>query len=294
MREAAAEYAEVLDAVRGIGWPARRRASTSLTGPHPSTARGGVAEFIEYRPYRQGDDTRRIDWKLVARTDRVFARLSLDSTTLPTIIILDASASMDFPEGPGSKWAAARRLAIGLAAMARDRGDPVGLIVSGAAGEKRVPLSTRRNVLAEMAAALEVRPEGSPPGLPAVSRARETARRLVVIGDFLGDAEQSQSALAAWPLAGGELYALHIIAVEELDPPSGTALLSDPESPAIRRPLTTENRREYLRAFGQWRSAIAESWRDIGAVYHRVIPGSEPIRQTMRRIVALDRSPAAR
>ena len=61
--------------------------------------RGISAEFTEYRPYRQGDDLGRIDWKLFARSDRAYIRLSNDRAIFPTMIVLDASASMDFPVG---------------------------------------------------------------------------------------------------------------------------------------------------------------------------------------------------
>ena len=55
------------------------------------------AEFVEYRGYRQGDDTKRIDWKLLARTDRAYIRLSQERTLLPTALMVDASASLAFP-----------------------------------------------------------------------------------------------------------------------------------------------------------------------------------------------------
>src|SRR5260221_11311354 len=61
------DYAHLLDAVRGIRWPARSAVRGGIPGTHTSRLRGISAEFTEYRPYRQGDDTRRIDWKLFAR-----------------------------------------------------------------------------------------------------------------------------------------------------------------------------------------------------------------------------------
>ena len=73
-----ATFAPVLDAVRGIGWPALHRVSSAVPGPHISRVRGTTAEFVEHRPYRQGDEPKKIDWKLVARTDRVYIRLSQD------------------------------------------------------------------------------------------------------------------------------------------------------------------------------------------------------------------------
>src|SRR4051794_16927844 len=119
----------VLDAVRGLVWHARRKARSALPGAHDATTRGGSAEFVEYRAYRQGDDPGRIDWKLLGRTDRVYVRLSPDRAVLSTMLVVDASASMAFPSDTLRKWTSARSLALGLAAIARHGGDPAGLAV---------------------------------------------------------------------------------------------------------------------------------------------------------------------
>src|SRR5687767_15246403 len=121
------DYASLLDAVRGIRWPARSSVRGGIPGAHTSRLRGISAEFTEYRPYRQGDDPRRVDWKLFARSDRAYIRLSNDRAILPTTIVLDASASMAFPVESMGKWKLASELAIGLAAVARSSADPVGL-----------------------------------------------------------------------------------------------------------------------------------------------------------------------
>src|SRR3954465_7012630 len=109
----------VLDAVRGLVWHARRKARSALPGAHDATTRGASAEFVEYRPYRQGDDPGKIDWKLLGRTDRVYVRLSPERSIRPTMLVLDASASMAFPTATRAKWTAAGRLGLGLAAVAR-------------------------------------------------------------------------------------------------------------------------------------------------------------------------------
>nr|MDQ3081568.1 DUF58 domain-containing protein [Gemmatimonadota bacterium] len=72
------EFANLLDTVRGIRWPARSAVRGGIPGAHNSRLRGTSAEFTEYRPYRQGDDLGRIDWKLFARSDRAYIRLSND------------------------------------------------------------------------------------------------------------------------------------------------------------------------------------------------------------------------
>src|SRR3954467_2601545 len=114
----AGPYGELLDAVRGVRWPAARRVGGATLGAHPSKLRGNSSEFSEFRPYRQGDDPRRIDWRLLARSDRAYVRLTTDRATLRTAIVVDASASMAFPAGSLDKWVRGREIAIGLASIA--------------------------------------------------------------------------------------------------------------------------------------------------------------------------------
>ena len=113
----APDFAALLDSVRGIRWPARFAVRGGIPGAHTSRMRGISAEFTEYRPYRQGDDLGRIDWKLFARSDGAYIRLSNDRAILPTMIVLDASASMAFPVETNGKWHLASQLAVGLAML---------------------------------------------------------------------------------------------------------------------------------------------------------------------------------
>ena len=79
-------YGALLEAVRGVRWPARRPVAGGAPGEHLARTRGVATEFAEYRPYRQGDDPRRIDWKLLARSDRAFIRLAPDRSVMTTLI----------------------------------------------------------------------------------------------------------------------------------------------------------------------------------------------------------------
>jgi uncharacterized protein (DUF58 family) len=279
-----ATYAPVLDAVRGIGWPALRRVRSAIPGPHLSAVRGTTAEFVEYRPYRQGDDPRKIDWKLVARTNRVYIRVSQERAILPTMLVLDASGSMAFPAETVAKWDLARRLGVGLADVARHRGDPVGMAAVFPDGTRTIPPRTRRTVLEEMMVALEGAPGGETPLAPTALDAMRQCARLVLVTDFLGDADALLAAGRTFAAAGGELYAIHVVDPGELDPDPKNLLVADPERPTLRRPLPPPARAAYLRQFAEWRDHLAREWRSVGAVYAMVVPGREPLRRTIRRI----------
>jgi uncharacterized protein (DUF58 family) len=278
-------YGPLLDALRGLKWPARRAVPGALPGAHVSRLRGSAPEFSEYRPYRQGDDPRRLDWRLLARSDRAYVRLAEDRSVLPTVFLVDASASMAFPADGAGKWERARELAVGLAAVAHAAGDPVGLLVAAGGGSVRLPTRARRGVVGEIAAALDaVRPGGSRPLAPELAALPATARA-VIVSDFLGDAEALLRTARARIAAGGDLWALHVVAAEELEPPARAVLATDPEDAAVRRPLTAASRAAYQSAFAEWRDALARDWRAAGAGY-ALVTTDEPAARAVRRVVA--------
>jgi uncharacterized protein (DUF58 family) len=281
----------LLDSVRSIQWPARKKSPAGMAGNHISRVLGVSAEFTEYRAYRPGDDTQRIDWKLLARSNRAYIRLSNDRTVFSTMLLVDASGSLAYPAGSMEKWHYARQLSIGLAAAAHRGSDPVGIIVAASAGIRRLPPRTRRGVVYDIARVLGgVTPEGSPELAPILPMFRSSGR-VAIISDFLGDAEETLKAAGQLSAAGREVHAIHVIHTNELNPPRRTALLTDPENVDFKRPMTEETRRRYLNTFGDWREELAREWRMAGAYYTAVSTG-EPVARAVRRI-AMPRATSA-
>ncbi len=264
------EYGPILDAVRGLTWPARRRVSGVHTGSHLSRLRGRAPELSEYRLYRQGDDPRQLDWKLLARSDRAFIRLSDDRAVHPTWFVVDASASMAFPSPGHTKWRMACGLAIGLAAVAQRAGDPVGAAIVAGAGTACVRARTRADVLVELGSALGgVVPSGAAALAPALLHVPERAR-LVIISDLLGDEPALRRAAAGRGSTGGDVHVLHVVSRDELDPPPSLALAVDPEDASIERPFDAGARAVYRERFAEWRDEVARGWRLAGATYRQV------------------------
>jgi uncharacterized protein (DUF58 family) len=92
----------------------------ALKGERRSVKRGTSIEFADYRNYTPGDDLRRLDWNIYARLDRPLTKLYEDEEDLSVHVLLDVSASMNWPpadEGDPEqhKFSYARRLAAGLA-----------------------------------------------------------------------------------------------------------------------------------------------------------------------------------
>jgi len=279
----------MLDALRGVRWPARRPVAAGLPGAHRSRQRGTSGEFTEYRLYRQGDDPRRLDWKLLARSNRAFVRLTDDRALVPTWIVADASASLAFPleetNGRPTKWDLLRGVAIGLAAVGHAGADPVGLIVASGNGARLTP-RTRRGTVREISRALyETRCIGASAIAPLLAPLSPNCR-IVVLSDLLGDFDETLKSVSQLIAAGAQVDCVHIVAVEELELPEGAWLAVDPDAAdMLPRALHRGARAEYRRTFDAFRAEAARRWRATGAGYLEARTDASPAR-LVRHIVS--------
>lgn len=118
---------EVLAKLGRLDLIARTVVEGFLIGLHKSPYRGLSQEFAEHRPYIAGDEVRRIDWRVYARTDRLYVKESEEETNAPVRLLLDVSASLNFAPRDASKFDYARYLTASLAYLATRQGDRVGL-----------------------------------------------------------------------------------------------------------------------------------------------------------------------
>lgn len=103
-----------------------------ITGLHRSPFHGFSVEFAEHRQYNQGESTKHIDWKLFARTDRLYIKQYEEETNLRCQLVIDTSSSMLFPYEPGNnrlqnKLAFSVYSAAALIYLMRRQRDAVGL-----------------------------------------------------------------------------------------------------------------------------------------------------------------------
>jgi uncharacterized protein (DUF58 family) len=116
--------------------PLKLRAATIAeglyAGMHRSVLKGSGVEFAGQRPYVRGDDLRFVDKRSLLRHDRLMIREFETETDRALYLVVDATASMAFRGGgPASKYPFAALLALVLARVALDAGDPTGLLVVG-------------------------------------------------------------------------------------------------------------------------------------------------------------------
>lgn len=106
---------------------ARQLVEGFITGLHKSPYHGFSVEFAEHRLHNEGESTRHIDWKVYARTDRLFTKRYEEETNLRCMIAIDTSSSMYYPVQTKGKIRFAKFAAAGLSYLLNRQRDAVGL-----------------------------------------------------------------------------------------------------------------------------------------------------------------------
>jgi uncharacterized protein (DUF58 family) len=222
-----------LESLAHMRFTTRRRVEGAYSGRHQSRQQGGAGEFVDYREYSGGEDLRRLDWKVLARTGKAFVRLHQEETNAVCTMAIDASGSMDFGGRPrseprGSKLAYVQFLATALSHVISRGQDQVGLaLLDGRLREYYPPGSTAVHVQRIQAAIerLETAPVTTMSGALQDLFQRMTRRGvLLLVGDFLmEDVEPTMAALRLFRHRGFEVIVLHVVHPDEESLPAGTA-----------------------------------------------------------------------
>jgi uncharacterized protein (DUF58 family) len=130
-----------------------RRVDGLLAGDYRSAFSGIGTELHQVRPYEPGDDVRRIDWNVTARTGLPHVRVELAERVLVTWLVYDASASMDFGTAERRKADVAEGVALAIGHAATRRGNRLGLVTFGPENSRwRRPRQGRRGLLLTLGA----------------------------------------------------------------------------------------------------------------------------------------------
>ncbi len=119
----------VLSSLSNLELVAKSVVEGFVLGLHRSPKYGFSQEFVEYRPYTEGDDPRHIDWNVYSRTDKTFIKLFKGETNSHLMLLLDTSASMGFGSANISKLQYGKYLAASLAYLSSRQHDAIGAMV---------------------------------------------------------------------------------------------------------------------------------------------------------------------
>ncbi len=210
----------------------RHRIEGSYAGPHRSRQRGGSAEFLDYREYAPGEDLRRIDWKVLARTGRPYLRQYQDETNLLCTLLIDASASMLFSghdrNRAGSKLRYVQFLSTAMSHVISAQRDQVGVaVLAGGLVECLPPAANPSHVrrVQDHIAGLKTTPVTDLATALRQLFDRLTRRGvLILMSDFLvDDLEAVFAGIRLFRHARFEVIVLHIVHPEEERLPEGVA-----------------------------------------------------------------------
>lgn len=242
-----------------------------VSGRHKSARKGASVEFAEHRQYVPGDDLRSLDWKLVARSRRLYVREFVDETNLRATIVLDVSGSMDYrgsrSRGGFSKLEYAGHVAALLSYLLINQQDAAGLVTYDSAVRDFIPSQSRPAQLKNILGLLDSLESGADTCTADVLH--EVAERIpprgvvFILSDFFSEINSLVKALHHLRYRRHEVIAMQIAAAEEMEFPFlGLNRFEDLESKSLLDVDTRAVREEYLKRykahFREFRRACGE------------------------------------
>lgn len=271
----------VLAAIGRLDLIARTVVEGFLIGLHKSPYHGLSQEFAEHRPYIAGDELRRIDWRVYARTDRLYIKESEEETNASVRLLLDVSASLNFTPHDVSKLDYASYLTASLAYLSTRQGDRVGLTCFSEHIQSSIPARGGERHLQTILVALErLEARGR-------TRIRENLLRqaaqwkrrgiIILISDLYDNRAEIAEAVMRVRRVGHDVIVFHLMdRVERLLEKRGTYEFRDLETGEALLADADRVRREYTERVEETRAFFRREFERTGADYVELDP-SEPL-----------------
>jgi uncharacterized protein (DUF58 family) len=210
----------VLDKLGGLCFVSRGLVEGFRAGTHRSGRRGSSAEFAQHREYVPGDETRRLDWKVFARSDRLVVKEFFEESNLDCHLLVDCSESMRFKSLGWSKLDWARWCAAALAHLVLAQGDSAGLVLFAGSERVKLPPASGQAQRAAIFARLEAANAAGETGVGALLEwlAGRLRRRgvAVLVSDFFDEPAGIEAGLQRLAHQGTEVIAVQVLDPQEL------------------------------------------------------------------------------
>jgi uncharacterized protein (DUF58 family) len=229
----------------------------NVAGKHRSPHRGSSVEFAEYRKYVPGDDTRRLDWKAYARSDRYYIKEFEADTNLRAYFVVDNSGSMAFAEKGMAKIEYASRIAANLAYLLVNQGDAAGLSVCRDKLHIEIPPRRRPAHLQLINHTLQdLKPEGETGLVQALHQIAEKIGQravVVILSDLFCDTAALEDALQHLRYRKHDVCMFHLMDPQEIafqfDKPHRFVDMEDNTVLIVEPNLIADEYQEALREF---------------------------------------------
>jgi len=216
-------HPEAIKRISRLDLRARHVVEGFLSGMHRSPYFGQSVEFLQHREYAIGDDLRHVDWKVWARQDRLVVKQFEEDTNLRCTMLVDVSSSMQYGEGPMTKYEYACTIASSLAYLVLQQQDAVGCVAFDEAVRVRVPIRSKRNHIYSVINSLAANDPRDKTDMHAVlkSVAETWPRRgmMIVVSDLLTDTDNLMRGLRLLRQRGHDVLVFHVMDDDELDFP---------------------------------------------------------------------------
>lgn len=285
--------AEDLAQLTGLPLFARSVMEGFSTGMHASPHKGFSVEFRQHRPYVQGDEIKRLDWKIFGRSDRFYIREYDEETNLRATILLDASGSMKYRGTKGQvKFEHARKLAASLAYVLTGQQDAVGLVTFDNKVRDYIPCRTKTTHLHNILDVLLKVTPGADTSLAGVLQnlaARLKRRGLIMlISDCFDDSAALLSAVGVLRKQGHEIIVFQMWDRDEIDFPFSRWArfenLENAEDFELLDPVVIRQR--YLQVLAKFREELLEGLRKHQVDLVPIIT-DEPLTAAVKSYLAL-------
>jgi uncharacterized protein (DUF58 family) len=246
---------KVLARIGNLELLARTVVDGFINGLHRAPYLGMSLDFAEHRSYNPGDDIRRVDWKLYARTDRYYVKEFEADTNSNFVCLLDVSKSMSYAGTGIAKLDYARYLAACLAYFAREQRDRVGLATFDGDIVDYVPPSAKHlEVILHTLNRIEPAKGKRGELAPALVRVADRLRRrgiVALISDLYEEPEAIMEAVKPLRARGHDLMVFHLLDPTEIDFPFSEATNFRELETGERTPVVPEAMRAKYRALIQ-------------------------------------------
>ena len=263
---------EELQSIANLQLMAKQTVEGAITGMHRSPHKGFSVEFAQHREYVQGDEIRRVDWKVIAKTDRYFVREYEEETNLRAMLLVDASGSMGYAGESGqTKLQHALKLAACLAHIIMRQSDSIGLMTFDTDIRAHIPpRSSNRHLRVLYEEMLHTKPGGetdlSKVFHDIVPRLQKRGM-IFILSDCFTDVKGLLKSLAHFRHAAHEVVSFHVMDRDEVEFPfdAWTRFENLELAGEFRMVDPTSFRAAYLDNFAKFTVALKE-----GCQRHRI------------------------
>ena len=221
MAQANLEYKNLLDPsiiskINSLELRARLVVEGFMVGLHKSPYHGFSVEFIQHRPYMQGDSLRDVDWKVYGKTEKFYIKQYEEETNLRSYILLDVSKSMQFSSGNNvSKIEYASTLAAALSYLMMKQQDAFGLTLYSDRIVQYLPPKATKSYLRQVLKSLvSVKASDTTNTVACLNSVAEKIKRrglVIIISDLFDDIESVISALKHFSYQKNEIIVFQIL-----------------------------------------------------------------------------------